>query len=67
MSVPAPRTRITDKQRQIMTMYGDGKTASEIARTLGCTVQNVSQHLQRYNRNIVSADLTKEDAFVTGI
>lgn len=43
---PAKRQLLTDRQKQVLGLYCEGQTHSQIAYTLGISVRSVQYHLQ---------------------
>lgn len=66
-NVPAPRSRLTNKQVEVQRLHVAGKSPKEIARILGTSLPNIYKHLRRYKRNCICATMTQEQAWQVGI
>jgi LuxR family transcriptional regulator len=54
-----PKRHLTDRQREVLTWIGDGKTVQDIAVVMGLTYATVEKHL-RLARNALSVETTAQ-------
>jgi DNA-binding NarL/FixJ family response regulator len=56
---PAPRSQLTDREQEVLTMVGDGLPNKTIARRLGITERTVKAHLTNIYQRLGVTDRTQ--------